>query len=73
MGPRDAGGAGALTLAVLEAAAEVIFLISGSNKAPALRRVLQGPRPDLLPAHMLASRSDGVRFLVDAEAAAELD
>jgi len=63
-----------LTPVVLNAAAEVAFLVSGAEKAPMLRRVLEGPHePDALPAQVVAPRDGRLRWLVDAPAAARLD
>lgn len=63
-----------LTLPVLNAAARVLFLVSGKEKAPPLRRVLAGPRgPRELPAQAVAPREGEVVWLVDREAAAELE
>jgi 6-phosphogluconolactonase len=62
-----------LTLAVINAAAEVLFLVSGGAKAGILRRVLEGPRrPQELPAQAIAPSSGRVRWCVDAAAAADL-
>ena len=62
-----------LTPAVINAAAEVLFLVSGAAKAGILRRVLEGPRrPDELPAQAIAPSNGRVRWCVDAAAAAEL-
>ncbi len=62
-----------LTPVAIGAAAEVIFLVSGREKAGALRRVLEGPRdPDALPAQAIAPRGGALRWLVDAAAASEL-
>jgi 6-phosphogluconolactonase len=62
-----------LTPAVINAAAEVLFLVSGGAKAGILRRVLEGPRrPQELPAQAIAPSNGGVRWCVDAAAAAEL-
>jgi len=63
-----------LTPVVLNAAAEVAFLVSGAEKAPMLRRVLEGPHePDALPAQVVAPHDGRLRWLVDAPAAARLD
>lgn len=62
-----------LTPPVIDAAAEVVVLVTGGNKAGMLRRVLEGSRqPETLPAQVLAPRNGRVRWLVDAPAAAEL-
>jgi len=62
-----------LTPAVINAAAEVLFLVSGGAKAGILRRVLEGPRrPEELPAQAIAPSNGRVRWFVDAAAAADL-
>jgi 6-phosphogluconolactonase len=62
-----------LTPAVINAAAEVLFLVSGGAKAGILRRVLEGPRrPHELPAQAIAPTNGRVRWCVDAAAAADL-
>jgi len=62
-----------LTPVAINAAAEIVFLVSGREKAPALRGVLRGP-PD--PAHWPAQAvvpGDGrLRWLVDAAAGESL-
>jgi 6-phosphogluconolactonase len=63
-----------LTPIVLNAAAEVLILVSGASKAAMLHRVLDGPvQPDLLPAQIVAPRDGRLRWLVDADAAALLE
>jgi len=63
-----------LTPVVINAAAEVVFLVSGAEKASMLHRVLEGPRdPDLLPAQIVAPGEGRLTWLVDAAAAAGLD
>ena len=63
-----------LTPPVINAAAEVIFLVSGRAKAAILRRVLRGPRePERLPAQAIAPRAGELRWLVDADAASALN
>lgn len=63
-----------LTPVVLNAAAEVVFLVSGPDKAAMLHRVLDGPvLPDVLPAQIVAPHHGRLRWLVDAEAAAQLE
>ena len=62
-----------LTPAVINAAAEVLFLVSGGAKAGILRRVLEHPRrPQELPAQAIAPSNGRVRWCVDAAAAADL-
>jgi 6-phosphogluconolactonase len=61
-----------LTPPVLTAAGSILFLVSGSNKAAALHRVIEGPyRPLELPAQVVASGGQA-RWLVDAAAASQL-
>jgi 6-phosphogluconolactonase len=63
-----------LTPPVLNAAAQILFLVLGAEKAPMLKRVLRGPvRPDELPAQAIAPRDGTLTWLVDAAAARELD
>jgi 6-phosphogluconolactonase len=62
-----------LTPVVINAAAQVVFLVAGREKAPTLRRVLEGPyQPDTLPAQAIAPHAGRLSWLVDAAAAAEL-
>ena len=62
-----------LTPAILNEAGEVLFLVSGSEKAAILRRVLFGARnPDELPAQAIVPTSGRLRWMVDAAAAADL-
>lgn len=62
-----------LTPAVINAAAEVVFLVSGRAKAASLRRVREGPyRPDALPAQIVDPPAGRLRWLVDADAASDL-
>jgi 6-phosphogluconolactonase len=62
-----------LTLPVINAAAEVIFLVSGRDKAPILRQVLRGPE-DLrrLPAQAVQPAGGDVTWLLDGPAASLL-
>jgi len=62
-----------LTLPVINAAADVMFLVSGAKKAETLRRVLVDPAPagaEGLPARMVAPTAGRVVWLVDTPAAA---
>lgn len=62
-----------LTPALINAAAEILFLVSGGAKAGILRRVLEHPRrPPQLPAQAIAPSNGRVRWCVDAAAAADL-
>jgi 6-phosphogluconolactonase len=62
-----------LTLPVLNAAANVIFLVAGADKAEILSRVLLNPtQSDLLPAHAIKPVSGHLRWLLDQSAAARL-
>jgi 6-phosphogluconolactonase len=62
-----------LTPVVINAAAEVAFLVAGREKAPTLHRVLEGPyQPDALPAQAIAPHAGRLCWLVDAAAAADL-
>jgi 6-phosphogluconolactonase len=62
-----------LTAQILNAAAEVLFLVSGGDKAEVLQRILEGPRvPRELPAQLIAPKPGRIRWLADAAAAAEL-
>ncbi|HEU4764500.1 MAG TPA: 6-phosphogluconolactonase [Candidatus Eisenbacteria bacterium] len=59
-----------LTLPVLNHAANVIVLVAGAEKAPALRRVVRGPHtPPLLPAERLNNKDGTLLWLADREAA----
>ncbi len=63
-----------LTPVVLNGSAEVLFLVSGGDKASMLHRVLDGPvRPDTYPAQIVAPHHGRLRWLVDIDAAAELE
>ena len=62
-----------LTLPVLNQGAVVLFLISGSDKAPALRHVLEGNQPgELYPSKLVRPTNGKLIWLVDRAAAAEL-
>lgn len=62
-----------LTIPILNAAAELLFIVSGGGKANVLRRVLEGRRrPRELPAQLIAPSKGRLHWLVDADAAAEL-
>jgi 6-phosphogluconolactonase len=62
-----------LTPPVFNAAAHVVFLVSGANKAAMLQRVLEGSsEPEVLPAQAIAPSEGTLDWLVDAAAAARL-
>jgi len=62
-----------VTYPVLDAAANVIFLVGGAEKADALQQVLEGPfNPDEYPAQGVRTPDGTVTFLVDAAAASTL-
>ena len=59
-----------LTPPVFNNAAEVLFLVSGDDKAEALRAVIEGPSdPDRLPAQLIRPTRGRLRWLVDPTAA----
>ena len=61
------------TPVVLNAAANVLFVVSGRGKAERLREVLEGPhRPDVLPAQIVKPGPGRLVWMVDEAAAAEL-
>jgi len=62
-----------LTPIVINAAAHVMFLVSGAHKAERLRQVLAGPyRPDELPAQIVRPTRGRLVWLVDKAAASAL-
>jgi len=62
-----------LTPPALNAAANIIFLVSGTEKAERLAEVLQGPyQPELLPAQIVKPVDGHVCWLVDQAAADKL-
>ncbi len=62
-----------LTPAVINAAAHVVFLVTGHSKSKMLQQVLQGPyQPDVVPAQVVHPTSDQLLWLVDAAAGALL-
>ncbi len=63
-----------LTPVLINAAAEVLFLVSGEAKAAIVRRVLEGPRrPQELPAQLIAPPGGRLLWLLDAAAAGDLE
>lgn len=62
-----------LTLPVLNAAAEVVFIVSGAEKAPVLAEVLNGhPRSDPYPAQLVRPTQGRLTWLADEAAASRL-
>jgi len=62
-----------LTAPVLNDAREVLFLVAGADKAPALKAVLEGPdEPERFPAQLIRPADGVLRWLVDPAAAAAL-
>ena len=62
-----------LTPVVLNAAAEVLFMVVGEDKAPALKEVLRGEyTPEEYPSQILREAEGNVTWLVDATAAGQL-
>lgn len=62
-----------LTADAINRAREILFLIAGSDKAPALKEVLEGPRNiETYPSQLIAPAQGLLRWLVDEAAAAEL-
>jgi 6-phosphogluconolactonase len=59
-----------LTPPVLNNAARVMFIVSGKNKAEAVKLALEGPRdPDKYPAQIIAANQGEVMWLLDRPAA----
>ena len=62
-----------LTVPVLNHADLVVFLVSGAEKAEALKEVLQGDyRPDRLPAQLIRPENGKLLWIVDRAAASLL-
>lgn len=58
-----------LTAPAINNAAQVIFMVAGADKAPALKGVLEGPHePDQLPAQLVQPHSGKLLWLVDTAA-----
>lgn len=58
-----------LTAPAVNNAAQVIFMVAGADKAPALKAVLEGPyEPEQLPAQLLQPKNGKLLWLVDAAA-----
>jgi len=62
-----------LTLPVINSAERVMFLVSGENKAAAVRSILRGPAdPDQYPGQFVNPHSGEIVWLIDQAAAREL-
>ena len=62
-----------LSIPVLNHAAQVIFLVSGREKAQTLQAVLNGPsQPQQLPAQAIRPKTGRLLWLVDRDAASQL-
>ncbi len=58
-----------LTAPAASNAAQVIFMVTGADKAPALKAVLEGPfEPEQLPAQLIQPKNGQLLWLVDAAA-----
>jgi 6-phosphogluconolactonase len=58
-----------ITASVANNAREIIFMVAGKSKAPALKSVLEGPyEPEQLPSQLLRPVNGKVLWLVDEEA-----
>jgi 6-phosphogluconolactonase len=58
-----------LTAPVVNNAAQVIFMVTGADKALALKGVLEGPyEPEQLPSQLIQPRNGKVQWLVDTAA-----
>jgi 6-phosphogluconolactonase len=63
-----------LTAPAINAAARVVFLIGGEDKAPALKAVLEGPlEPSQLPSQLIRPRNGSLLWLCDRNAAQLLE
>jgi 6-phosphogluconolactonase len=62
-----------LTAPAVNNAAQVIFMIAGADKAPALKAVLEGPyEPEQLPAQLIQPKNGKLLWLVDSAAGSML-
>ena len=62
-----------LTYPVLNAAAHVLFMVAGADKADSLREVLEGPpNPDLYPSQAVKPVNGNLTWLVDKSSAHKL-
>lgn len=61
-----------LTLPVLNAAREIVFLVAGEDKADAARRAFSGTRDPDAPASLVSPNDGSLTLLLDRAAAAQL-
>ena len=62
-----------LTAAAASNTSRIIFMVTGADKAPALKAVLEGPfEPEQLPAQLLQPKNGKLLWLVDAAAGSML-
>ena len=62
-----------LTAPAINASARVMFIVSGANKAQAVKNALEGPRdPDKYPAQIVAPENGDVIWVLDTAAASLL-
>ena len=62
-----------LTAPAINAAANVVFLVTGENKAARLAEVISGPfKPHALPAQLIKPTRGSLLWMVDAAAASQL-
>ena len=62
-----------LTAAAASNTSRIIFMVTGADKAPALKAVLEGPfEPEQLPAQLLQPKNGELLWLVDAAAGSML-
>ncbi len=62
-----------LTAPAVNHAARILFMVTGADKAPALKAVLEGPfEPEQLPAQLLQPKNGKLLWLVDAAAGSML-
>jgi 6-phosphogluconolactonase len=58
-----------MTAPVVNNASQVIFMVTGADKAPALKAVLEGPyEPEQLPSQLIQPRDGKLRWFVDTAA-----
>ena len=62
-----------LTLPVVNAAREIVFLVAGEDKAEAVERVFSGAPDPAAPASMVRPESGSLKLLVDPPAAVRLE